>query len=331
MTRIPTSQLDRVRSSLNRLEQGESSPAIKFLGRLVRRAGRSFFVAVRKLRHALHPRMLKRNVLFPIRNILLRRKPITVDVGGQPFVLAPEGAVPLEMWAGRYFERHELELILSLLRPDMTFVDVGANVGLFSIPAAKKLHNGRVLAFEPCSWTYQRLLQNARLNNITNLFPVHTAVGDRVGEALLQVNISGKDGLNTIGRPIHGDSQVVTAENVPIGTLDGFLLQHNIPHVDVMKVDVEGAELFVFRGAMRLLSGPNAPLILYESSFLSQGLNYHPIEQMWLLEKCGYSFFVINSETGRVSVPSDGHAYDQNVIAVKPSHPLHATILERLR
>ena len=331
MTSVTTSRLDRVRSSLSRLEQSESPPAIKSAGRLIRRVGRSFLVPIRKVRHALNPRIVKRNVLFPIRNILLRRRPITVAVGGQSFLLAPEGAVPLEMWSGHYFERHELELILTLLQPNMTFVDVGANVGLFSIPAAKKLQHGRVLAFEPCSWTYQRLLQNMRLNNTTNLLPVHTAVGDRAGEALLQVNAAGKDGLNTLGKPIHSDSQVVAAEKVPIGSLDALLLQHDISHVDVMKVDVEGAELFVFRGAIRLLNAQNAPLILYESSLLSKGFDYHPIEQMWLLEKCGYSFFVIDSDTGRISVPPGGRAYGQNVIAVKPSHPLHAAILERVR
>lgn len=330
MTSVATSPLDRVRSALSRLEQSESSPAIKSAGRLIRRVGRSFLVPIRKVRHALSPRIVKHHVLFPIRNILLRRRPITVAVGGQPFLLAPEGAVPWELWSGYDFERHELELILTLLQPGMTFVDVGANVGLFSIPAARKLQHGRVLAFEPCSWTYQRLLRNARLNNITNLLPVHTALGDRVGEALLQVNVPGKDGLNTLGRPIHPDSQVIATEPVSIATLDALLLQHNVSHVDVMKVDVEGAELFVFRGAMSLLSGPNAPLILYESSLLSKGFDYHPIEQVWLLEKCGYSFFVMDSSTGRISVPPNGRAYGQNVIAVKPAHPLHSAILERL-
>ena len=275
--------------------------------------------------------MIRRNILFPIRNLVFRHKPLSVEAGGQSFFLAPEGAVPLEMWSGRYFERQELEFILSVLRPGMTFVDVGANVGLFSIPAAKKLLNGKVLAFEPCRWTYQRLVENTRLNNLTNLLTVHSALGDRTGEAILQINVAGKDGLNTIGRPTHGDSAVVGTEKVPITTLDDSLRQHSVSSVDVMKMDVEGAELFVLRGATHLLSKSDAPLLLYESSFISQGLDYHPVEQMWLLEKYGYAFFVIDSNNGKISTPANSRAYDAMVIAVKPSHASYDAIRERIR
>jgi FkbM family methyltransferase len=234
------------------------------------------------------------------------------------------------MWSGRYFERQELDFVLGMLQPGMTFVDVGANVGLFSIPAAKKVQNGVVFAFEPCGWTYQRLVGNVRLNGLANLRTVHSALGDRTGEAILQINAAGKDGLNTIGRPTHGDSEVVGKESVPIARLDDFLQQHSVSHVDVMKMDVEGAELFVFRGAAELLSKSDAPLCLYESSFLSKGFDYHPVESMWLLQKYGYSLFVLDSNSGRISIPLNGKAYDANLIAVKPCHPAYACVKERL-
>ena len=75
-----------------------------------------------------------------------------------------------------------------------------------------------MFAFEPASWTFQRLLENGRLNNVSNLRAVRSAVGDYNGEAVLSVNAAGKDGLNTIGKPTHGESEIVAEEAVPSTT-----------------------------------------------------------------------------------------------------------------
>jgi FkbM family methyltransferase len=249
-----------------------------------------------------------------------------VQAGGLTYFLSPEGAIPREMWSRRYFEEHELDFIVGALQAGMTFIDIGANGGLFSIPAAKKVKHGKVYAFEPSAWTVELLAKNASLNDVSNLETVRSAVGDYTGEATLQINVAGKDGLNTIGKPVHEDSEIAGTEKVPITTLDDFLRQRSISHVDVMKVDVEGAELMVFRGASDLLSKPTAPLILYESHFLSRGFGYHPVETMWMLQGLGYSFFVIDSKTGRISIPAADRAYDAMVIAVKSSHPLYPAV-----
>jgi FkbM family methyltransferase len=235
------------------------------------------------------------------------------------------------MWSGIYSEKYELEFILGILRPGMTFIDVGANVGLFSIAVSKKIEPDRVFAFEPSGWTCQRLIQNARLNNLENLHVTRAALGDYKGEALLQVNASGKDGLNTIGRPSHSDSEINSTESVPITTLDLFLRENGRAHVDVMKVDVEGAELLVFRGAEELLAKSDAPLILYESSMLTEGFGYHPVETMWLLERHGYSFFTIDSRDGRIKALTGVQVGYTMVIAVKPSHPSYPVLRERAR
>lgn len=275
---------------------------------------------------------IKRNVVFPIRNVLSRYKLLSVRAGGQRFFLVAEGAVAADTWSQSRFERHELDFILKILRPGMTFFDVGANVGLYSLAAAKKLVDGRVFSFEPCQWTYQRLLRNAELNGLQNVSAIRTALGEFSGQAVLQLNAPGKDGLNTIGRPHHPDSEIIGQETVPMTTLDEFTARANISRVDVMKVDIEGAEMFLFRGARNLLEQQASPLILYESdAMLTAGFSYHPIETMWLLERHGYSFFVIDSRTGRISIPPSGRAYDATVIAVKPTHPAYVTVKELAR
>ncbi len=264
-----------------------------------------------------------------MRNFAFRSRPISVQVANVRFRLLPKGATAVDFWSGLRFESRELEFILAVLEPGMTFFDIGANAGLFSLAAAKKMGQGKVYAFEPCQWTYQLLEQNLRLNGVNNVAAVRTALGDCVGEAVLQLNVAGKDGLNTLGRPTHPDSQVVGQEKVPITTLDIFVEAKAIPRVDAMKVDVEGAELLLFRGAKNLLGRKDAPLILYEGyGFNTRGFGYHPVETMWLLSDCGYSLFVLDSETGSVAPRKPGPEYDAMVVAVKPEHPSYRRLGE---
>ncbi len=304
-------------------------PAVQTMARLPFRVGRR---VVRELRHRLgaaQRKRWKRSALLPLRNALLRDKPITVGIDGVSVRLAPRGATAADLWSGLRFERCELEFILAVLEPGMTFFDVGANAGLFALAAAKKMGQGTVYAFEPCQWTYQLLEQNRRLNGVNNVAAVRTALGDCVGEAVLQLNVAGKDGLNTLGRSTHPDSQVVGRERVPITTLDIFVEANAIPRVDAMKVDVEGAELLLFRGAKNLLGRKDAPLILYEGyGFNTRGFGYHPVETMWLLSDYGYSLFALDSETGSVAPRKPGPEYDAMVVAVKPEHPFYRRLGE---
>lgn len=267
---------------------------------------------------------IRGRLLFPVRNILLRHKPLTIQAAGQKYLLAAEGAIATDMWAGRYFEKQELELLLSMLQPGMTFVDVGANVGLFSIPAARKVADGCIYALEPASWTFERLTKNIHLNQIANLKAMRLALGERSGMAVLHINARGRDGLNTLGEPTHGDSKVIGSEEVPLITLDDFLVQRGVARVDAMKIDVEGAELLVLKGGANLLSRADAPLILFESSFLTKGFGYHPVETVWLLQRYGYRLFVVNPKglqpLTRVSLGLE------NMVAVKTSHPLYDAV-----
>ena len=139
--------LGRVRTSLNEFEKSNLPGSIRSLARPARRAGRSVLLITRATKRLLSARMIKRNILYPIRNTILRNRPLPVDAGGMRYFLAPEGAVPLEMWSGRYFEKQELEFVLGVGEPGMTFVDVGANVasGAAELDPAGAGHEALVL------------------------------------------------------------------------------------------------------------------------------------------------------------------------------------------
>ena len=314
------------------------SPGVKnFLegftfGRWGIRAGRKFVGILRKSRDPVHRKLWISRFGLPLRNAIFLNRCITVSIDGIPVLLSPQGATAGDIWAGLRCERHEVSFILGALKPGMIFFDVGANAGLFAISAAKKIGGKGVFAFEPCSSTCDLLKRNLQLNRLAGVNVVQDALGDSVCGGVLQINARGRDGLNTLGKATHPDSKVVGQENVRITTLDVFVKEHNVPRVDVMKVDIEGAELMMFRGARDLLDRPDAPLILYEGfGFLTRGFGYHPVEILWFLESCGYTLFLLNSETGEISALKPDYQYDSMVIAAKPGHAAFEDLRARLQ
>jgi FkbM family methyltransferase len=295
------------------------------LGRLGIQAARQTRKRLRDLRDPVQHKTWMRQFILPLRNLMLGNRPINVSIDGTTIRMEPRGATAGDIWTGMRCETQEVSFILSVLEPGMTFFDVGANAGLFAISAAKKIGAKQVFAFEPCASTSALLKKNVQLNGVADVNLAQLALGDSIGKATLQVNAPGKDGLNTLGKPTHPDSAVVQQEEVSVSTVDAFLQQHNISRVDVMKVDIEGAELMLFRGARALLQRSDAPLVLYEGfGFLTRGFGYHPVEILWLLESCGYSLFTLNSESGAIAELGTSYQYDSMVVAVKPENPRFA-------
>lgn len=262
--------------------------------------------------------------VFKARNLLTGGAPLDAYAHGVALRIAPKGAIAFHAWSGLRFEHAELAFIVRMLRPGMTFFDVGANAGLFTLAAGQKLRGqpSSIFAFEPCGSTFAILEKNLLLNELLHVRAVCAAISDKTGDAELFVNTAFKDGLNSLRDPSHSDARVVGREPVRTITLDDFIAQERIAQVDVMKVDVEGAELLVFRGGQQLLERLDAPLILYEGySWCTAGFGYHPVELMWLFANLGFELFVLDSESGRVRRRSPGESYDAMVVAIKPAHP----------
>jgi FkbM family methyltransferase len=290
---------------------------------------------LRKIRRRISGRLFLRyrdvlELAFKARNLVTRNAAIQGSAGGVGFQMLPEGAIAFHAWSGLRFERAELQFILRLLQPGMTFFDIGANIGLFSLAAGKKLWSqpSIIYAFEPCPSTFAILEKNLLKNELTKVRAVQVALSDQTGEANLYVNAALKDGLNSLEDPSHSDAEVVGREAVQTITLDDFVARERVSRVDIMKVDVEGAELLVFRGGRKLLKRPDAPLILYEGySWCTAGFHYHPVELMWHLEEFGYELFILDPESGSVRRRTAGESYDAMMVAVKKSHPRYSEII----
>ena len=138
-------------------------------------------------------------------------------------------------------ERAEHEALLSVLEPGCEFVDIGANVGTYSIFVSRKLNGDcKVLAMEPHPRTYQKLVFNLQANGIATDTVLNVGVGPSRGKIDLW-----SDGGSNIGHTSmvkQGTANPKVRHEVAIVPLSELLAEHGLSRIDVLKIDIEGFE-----------------------------------------------------------------------------------------
>jgi FkbM family methyltransferase len=164
----------------------------------------------------------------------------TVDYGNSSF------QKNTEIW-----EKESLNYFFNLINKNekVNIVDIGANVGLYSL-YAKYLPNSQFYSYEPYKFTYDLLNENIKLNNITNVNTYNIGLGDKKGKTILNVCLS-NDGLNTMGtNPLRFND--ISSIEVEIDTLDNIFYNNNIK-VDYIKIDTEGYEYNILKGGEKTI------------------------------------------------------------------------------
>lgn len=220
----------------------------------------------------------------------------------------------IPLYVGGCTSPNEFVFLRRFLRTGMTFVDVGANEGLFSIFAAKCVgSSGSVWAFEPSRREFALLEHNLELNHLhARLFPC--ALAETNGSAEFKVAAFGNEGLNTLGEFAYRDTDEGERYVVELKRLDDVIALDPPARVDLIKIDVEGAELRVLQGAEETLRRYR-PVLLFEA--LEAALQHQGASVAQLVDfvrGCGYSIFVFDSQTGLPS-PASGD-YSENLLAV---------------
>ena len=193
----------------------------------------------------------------------LDEKDVSIKSGqGHSYILPNlRGALAFHLLIDGIYEVDEIDFIINQLPIGGVLADVGANVGVYTIPAAQKVGpSGRILAFEASPRIFPYLQRNLELNAITNVLPLNSAVFHCDGESLPFYDPP----TENFGMGALAEQFDVEPVYVPAFTLDTMLRENGIEQVDVMKVDVEGFEASVFEGARELLTGANPPIIAFE-------------------------------------------------------------------
>jgi len=162
------------------------------------------------------------------------------------------------------FEEAELEFIRRYLKKGDIFVDIGANIGFFSMNAAMCIGDaGKVISFEPTPKTFIRLQENVKLNNLRNLRAFQMAVSEKDEQLEFTISMDGHDGWNSLTKPSSGT--IVEKAKVDCIQIDSIKkIDPDFQNAALIKIDIEGWELFALKGGSQFLSQENAPSLLIE-------------------------------------------------------------------
>ena len=241
----------------------------------------------------LKPRLLRRAANAAIRATLPQR----VRAGDAIVWLNPDDPVVSGALAFGVYERGEIAFFRSHFRADMTFIDVGANVGLYSALALSTPgFGGRVLAIEPHAESrlyLQRTLQSNRAPAGAALI-CELAASDRAETLTLYQNPENKGDNRVYPDPLLQGEETVGAD-----TLDNICRRHGIATAQYIKIDVQGAEAKVVRGASGLLAASRDCILM--SEFWPYGLarcGADGLEYLEMLRDFGFQLYELSDKSG---------------------------------
>lgn len=221
-------------------------------------------------------------------------KPICIPLSNSESVrLLPIGQIAELMW-GLEFEKRERDFVAHNLMPGMRVVNIGANVGLYALMASKLVgKSGKVYAFEPSAETFATLKRNIELNKCTNIAAENVALSDFSGALFLRSDplAPEADGHRYVEKIECAEYSANEGEVVQCKTLDSYWNEdpeRSQQPIDLMIVDVEGAELSVLKGAINAMRRSQNLTLLLECTE-----NREEVKEF--LGNMGFEFFAWDS------------------------------------
>lgn len=208
---------------------------------------------------------------------------------GFQFIVFANEDVGRQIYFFQKYEEEESAYFKQNIRATDTCVDVGANIGYYTLLFSKSAKNGRVHSFEPVPLNYQLLTTNLVLNNVENVVLNPQAVG--AGRKDVDFIVAQDGAYSSLAET--GRKAVAQRIKVAMISLDEYCDAKHISQVDILKVDVEGAEEAVIEGAEGLLRNSPPRLImleLYEPMLRILGSNIKQIVNR--MRGFGYAAFV---------------------------------------
>lgn len=202
--------------------------------------------------------------------------------------------VPYTLMNFRSYECAETEFLKSITQSAWTILDIGANCGWYALALAKRWPTAKIHAFEPIPHTYEILQRNICHNGLTNIQSHRLAFSNQEGtvEFLYTPYCSGATSLVKAGQP--GSPGSLEKIACPGTTLDMFCARHKLAP-QLIKCDVEGAELLVVQGGEETIATHRPVILLELLRKWSREFEYHPNDVLNLLSKHGYRAYTLDA------------------------------------
>lgn len=208
----------------------------------------------------------------------------------------------------------EIQLLINrLLPPNACFFDLGANIGSIVIPTAKRRPDISAVAIEAAPWVFAYLQENISKNKLKNIHLFNNALFSEDNKDLDFFSPQDKFGKGSL-------APVFTNKGISVRTkkIDTIVKELNFDRVNLIKIDVEGFEYFVFKGALELLNSSGAPVIIFEFVDWAekQAMNLEPGSAQRFLIDLGYTLYEIQGNNlVRMEKPFNSGSY--NLLASK--------------
>ena len=219
-------------------------------------------------------------------------------------------AAPMEILNFGAYEGDETEMMLKLVKNGTTVLDVGANIGWFSVLFGKALPRGTIHAFEPIPSTFVTLTQNLKLNRVANVKPYNIALTDRNGRCELYFESDQSARASLADLSVQGSAAKVTCIT---RTLDEVAKDID-RRIDFVKADCEGGELLVWHGGLGVLRD-HKPIVFTEMlRKWAAKFGYHPNDVVRLFASFGFGCYVCRAGSlARIGAVTDETA-DTNFV-----------------
>jgi len=252
----------------------------------------SFIQRTRPILKGLFPRFQMSGLpfLLPLRKALIASSRLTYvdDVLGHKMVLDDRDSLGLSFY--RIYEPSETAFFQRIVQSGDTVLDVGANIGYYTLLFAKQAGaNGKVYAIEPAPGNFSLLTRNVALNHYTNVVLFNKAVSSSTGKTRLYLSDE-----NRGDHRIYATATPRPSVEVEMVSLDDLLPPETLPHVSVVKMDIQGAEHAALRGMQRLLD--RSPAVTLAMEFWPHGLHLagvKPADTLALLRSWGFSLYTL--------------------------------------
>lgn len=233
---------------------------------------------------------------------------VLTDDNGMRFVLYPWELESVDELLSKAFYRPDFRAIDRLLRPGDTAFDVGANIGSHAIMMSRRVADtGRVFAFEPVAATAWLMRENLALNKIDNVHLSTAAVSAAPGTLEMNVYDQRYSAWNSFGRASFDGIVPIETVMVKVVCLDDVVHERSVERIQFLKIDVEGFEIDVLKGARAILAAHSVDCLSFEISEVPLRASRHSAEEAFeFLASLGYRCYKFDEDTDAFVGPFEG-------------------------
>lgn len=230
--------------------------------------------------------------------------------------LRPEEHIQKELFWYGYYEKPIGLILKSLLQPNSVFIDVGANIGYFSLLAARQSPSGSIVAFEPVTHLYQELQANVALNKFSNVTAVNLALGEQEENRLIYLSGPDNEGMSSFYKPENYSGK---SEMVKVIPLDKWIMDSTIKKIDLIKIDTEGSELAVLKGMKEVIKRFEPLMVLELNPTTLSQFGLKPADVISNLNELAYVIYRITEEGKLAEFDSNNINDTINLLLVPPA------------